>query len=160
MHTHRLAGAVLVVTGLTAGCTATDRATPAPACSSTVREDVLPGWARAGFSDASPSGVPYVLGARGTIVGVLFGHPLTAPAPGAGRANKILWAVAAGSGDLVIDARLDGAVEVVHREVPGGPGPSVLDLPRPGCWHLTLTWGDRSDTLDLRYAAAGSAEGG
>lgn len=162
MDTHRLVVTALVLAGSAAGCTATTGpATPAPACSATVREDVLPAWARAGFSDPSPSGVPYVLGERGMIAGVLFGHPLTAPPPGAGRADKIRWAAdpaVTGPGDLAIDARLDGSAEVVHRVVPGGPGPSIINLPRPGCWHLTLTWGDRSDTLDLRYAAAASVE--
>jgi hypothetical protein len=128
-----------------------------------VRKDVLPEWARAGFSDPSPSGIPYVLGDRGSILGVIFGHPLTAPPPTTGRANKILWSSnpaadgpsgspdSAASNDLRIDARLAGTTEVVHREVPGGPGPSIIDLPRPGCWHLTLTWAGHTDTLDLRY---------
>jgi hypothetical protein len=29
----------------------------------------------------------------------------------------------------------------------------MLDLPRPGCWRLTLTWADQKDTLDLEYVA-------
>ena len=164
-----------MLAALAAGCTAAGPTAPAAttrgpvpataapsACSFSVRKDVLPEWARAGFSDPSPSGIPFVVGDRGDILGVIFGDPLTAP-PSAGRANKILWNSSpaadgpgpnpddTGSNDLKIDARLAGTTEVVHREVPGGPGPSIIDLPRPGCWHLTLTWANHTDTLDLRY---------
>ncbi len=59
-----------------------------------------------------------------------------------------------GGGDpLRIEATRDGSPEVVRREVPGGPGPSELDLPAPGCWHLRLTWRGQSDTLDLPVQA-------
>lgn len=169
MKAYWLAGTVAVVACLTSGCTpaspttpVASTATPAPsACSYAVRQDVLPAWARAGFSDPSPSGIPFVLGDEGRILGVIFGYPLTAPPPSTGRANKILWTASpasddrstdpAASADLRIDARLAGSTEVVHREVPGGPGPSIIDMPRPGCWHLTLTWSKHTDTLDLRY---------
>ena len=43
----------------------------------------------------------------------------------------------------------------VRRALPGGPGPSIIDLPAAGCWRLTLRWSGRSDVLDLRYAANG-----
>jgi hypothetical protein len=167
MNADRFAGAAAVVALLVSGCTSTGPATPAPAgtssapvapCSVPVQRGVLPEWARAGFSDPSPSGIPFVLGDRGAILGVIFGHPLTAPPAATGRANKILWTPAPGAGGdgsapgaLIIEARLAGSAEVVRREVPGGPGPSIIDLPRPGCWRLTLTWSGRSDTLDLRY---------
>lgn len=166
-----LAGTVAVVVVLTSGCTAASPTTSVAstattvtsACSYAVRQDVLPAWARAGFSDPSPAGVPFVLADKGRILGVIFGYPLTAPPPSAGRANKILWIASpaaddrspdrAASADLKIDARLTGSTDVVHREVPGGPGPSIIDMPRPGCWHLTLTWSNHTDTLDLRYEA-------
>ena len=57
--------------------------------------------------------------------------------------------------DLRIRAERDG--QVVHRVVRGGPGPSGIDLPEAGCWHMTLRWSGRSDTLDLRYVPQGSA---
>jgi hypothetical protein len=117
-----------------------------------VRPAVLPVWARAGFSDPEPR-MPYVLGHRGQIAAVLFGLPFQAPPP-ADHNNKILWVprVTQDLGDtLRIEARLDGAGPPVVREVPGGPGPSVIDLPRPGCWHLTLHWSGLTDTLELRY---------
>jgi hypothetical protein len=40
----------------------------------------------------------------------------------------------------------------VSRVVPGGPGPSTINLPAAGCWRFTLTWRTGHDTLDLAYA--------
>jgi hypothetical protein len=134
-----------------------------PACVSRLPATTLPVWARAGFSDPAPRAA-HVLGRRGDIVAILFAQPLTSPAA-ADHTNKILW-VARPAGDtsgataseppsteLRIDARLlDGSATAVRR-VPGGPGPSIVDLPRPGCWHLTLHWSGRTDSLDLWYAA-------
>ncbi|MGK5684141.1 hypothetical protein [Actinoplanes sp. URMC 104] len=169
----RTLAAVAVALLLLAGCTSTPPSTPAStppsalsappsapsstpvasaACGSPVRTGPLPEWARAGFSDDG-SGVPQVYGAAGDIVAIIFGRPLQAsPAPD--RGNKILWVarepVERGN-DLHISAVLDRA-DVRHEQtVAGGPGPSLVDLPRAGCWHLTLTWGDHTDTLDLTY---------
>jgi hypothetical protein len=36
--------------------------------------------------------------------------------------------------------------------VRGGPGPSGINLPAPGCWRLALRWSGRTDELDLQYA--------
>src|SRR5947209_20608923 len=93
--THRLFRVALGAIVLLSGCTAPvprSAGTPSPTgCGSVVRRDALPAWARTGFGDPSPSGIPYVPGARGDILGVLFGYPLAAPPPTHGRANKILW---------------------------------------------------------------------
>jgi hypothetical protein len=37
--------------------------------------------------------------------------------------------------------------------VPGGPGPSIIDLPAPGCWTLHLSWSGHTDKLKLHYVA-------
>jgi hypothetical protein len=146
----------LVAAVVLSGCTAAPSAAPAVSaaptgCAYHVRRDALPDWARSGFSD--PSGTPYVMGTKGEILGVLFGYPLTEPSPSGGRTNKILWLsrVATYPDTLKISARLDGSGEPVTREVSGGPGSSIIDLPHPGCWHLTLNWSRHTDTLDLRY---------
>jgi hypothetical protein len=111
----------------------------------------LPTWARAGFSgDASAI---HVMGERGDIVAVLFGHPLRQP-PAPGRNNKILWVsrVAQEPGEpLAIEAHLDGTGPAVRREVLGGPGPSIIDLPSPGCWRLDLAWSGHRDAVWLTY---------
>lgn len=131
---------------------ATVNAVPAATCVANMPSRVLPQWARGGFTKAEPR-MPYVLGARGDIAAILFGNPLAAP-PRRHLNNKILWVsrVPAIPGDpLIIDAQLDGSQTTVRRTVPGGPGPSIIDLPQSGCWHLTLKWSQRTDTLDLRY---------
>ena len=128
-----------------------------PACHSVVRQGVLPTWARIGFSDPRPR-LPHVLGRSGEIAALVFGYPLRSP-PAKNRGNKILWVsrreVKAPS-DLRIHAqRMDGRRRVgraVTRVVMGGPGPSGINLPAPGCWRLTLRWSGRTDELDLQYA--------
>jgi hypothetical protein len=130
-------------------------------CSEPVRAAVLPPWARGGFSDSRPR-MPYVAGEHGDIVGILFGQPLTAP-PAADHGNKILWVsrlTQEPSTDLRIDARLLGGSSTVERTVPGGPGPSIIDLPEPGCWHLTLSWSGHSDSLEVAYLPLDEASAG
>jgi hypothetical protein len=99
----------------------------------------------------------YAVGRSDAIAALVFGYPLQSP-PGASRNNKILWVSRKQFrfGDLHISAqRTRGATRVgrpVERSVAGGPGPSIIGLPAPGCWRLTLAWSDGRDTLDLRYS--------
>jgi hypothetical protein len=146
-----------------------DNATPAPAgssssaplsvpCDRPVETGPLPDWASTGFSDPQAGGVPFVIGADGRIAAILFGQPLTVP-EGKDRGNKILWVSRKESAPLLpleIDAQLGAAGETVHRTIAGGPGPSSLELPKAGCWHLSLTWdgGRQKDSMDLAYVAA------
>ncbi|WP_433111591.1 hypothetical protein [Micromonospora sp. CA-246542] len=154
-------GSVLVL----AGCSVGERATPPAAgdpsaptgCAGHVETGSLPDWADEGFH--GDTRMPHVFGARGEIVAVLFGHPLAQVRPDA-SSNKILWVArpATTSPDpgesttLKITATLDGTDTRVAHEVAGGPGPSIIDLPEAGCWHLDLRWAGRTDTMDLVYA--------
>ncbi|WP_410809038.1 hypothetical protein [Micromonospora sp. 067-2] len=129
----------------------------ATGCGSRVETGPLPEWANAGFS--GDAGTPHVLGARGEIVAVLFSHPL-AQVRQDGSTNKILWVSrpatspsdSTSSANLTITATLDGTDTKASREVVGGPGPSIIDMPRAGCWHLELRWAGHTDTIDLVYA--------
>jgi len=110
---------------------------------------VLPEWARTGFSDPEPR-IAHVIGDQGRIAAIIFGPLAFPPSPDGG--NKILWVSrdeVTPMSDLQIRAEHDG--EAVTRAVRGGPGPSGIDLPAAGCWHMTLRWSGRSDTLSLRY---------
>jgi hypothetical protein len=121
-------------------------------CSTPIASRVLPSWARGGFSDPKPRAA-YVSGLGGDIVAILFDQPLTAP-PSDDHNNKILWVSRLSQEpvtDLHIRARLVGGSETVTRRVTGGPGPSLIDLPEPGCWQLTLRWSGHSDNLELAY---------
>jgi hypothetical protein len=152
--------AVLLLTGCTAAkepsaSSAASASSAVPAsvvCRSRVSTDALPTWARGGFS-GDGSGLQHVLGDRGEIIAILFGAPLNSP-PAQDRNNKILWVSKqrVEMGDrLTIAATLDGTTTTAEDKVDGGPGPSIIDLPKPGCWRLTLTWSGRTDTLDLIY---------
>ena len=148
------AAAVVVAAGaVTAGVAVLgdDTATPAAAgysCPDVLKPALLPAWARTGFSDPEPK-APYVSGKDGGIVGILFG-PLTSP-PAKGRNNKVLWVVQENSGPLRIEGRLSPEDEPVVIE--SVTGPSYLDLPSPGCWHLDLTWDGHTDAVDLGVSA-------
>ena len=120
---------------------------------------VLPEWARGGFSEPEPK-APHVIGDDGRIAAILFGDPLVSP-PDRERANKILWVArdpVEGASDLKIRAQ-DGDT-VVQRKVPGGPGPSIIDLPHPGCWQLALSWSSQKDRLRLAYETPDRRESG
>jgi hypothetical protein len=114
----------------------------------------LPVWARSGFSPPDQA-MPHVMGEAGNIVAILWADPLHSP-PLPDRSNKILWSSRvppAVPEALVITATLAGGTRTVTRSVPGGPGPSIIDLPAPGCWTLHLSWSGRTDELKLRYVA-------
>jgi hypothetical protein len=131
----------------------------ASSCASSVVYGSLPTWARAGFSPPSMA-MPYVLGARGGIVAVLWAQhdPLVTPTP-PGRNNKILWVsklpLSAGSLEITARQLIGGTAvgAVQRRTVPGGPGPSTIDMPTAGCWQFTLRWSGHVDTVNLPYAA-------
>ena len=147
-----------------ASVTASQPAT-ASSCASAVVYGPLPTWARAGFTPPSMA-MPYVLGARGDIVAVLWARhdPLVTPTP-PDRNNKILWVsklpLTPGSSLEITARRLVGGTAVgavQRRTVFGGPGPSIIDMPTAGCWQFTLRWSGHVDTVDLPYAA-GQASG-
>jgi hypothetical protein len=157
--TIRRTALLVALTLLTTACTA--EPAPAPdteptACTPEVLQDELPLWARGGFTGVTR--MPHTMGRSGRIVAILFGYPLHQP-PAEGRNNKILWVASPASGhegadpDLTITARLNGTGDPVERKVGGGPGPSIVDLPQAGCWRLALTWGGRTDAMDLEYTA-------
>jgi hypothetical protein len=134
----------------------------AESCTGAIEVGPLAAWARVGF-DPPGQKVRQVHGSRGQILGVVFADPLRAPAK-RGYGNKILWLVAPGaptatsaepgtSGDLRIDASLIGGALTVRRIVPGGPGPSLVDMPRAGCWRFDLSWDGHQDTVVLPYSS-------
>lgn len=134
------------------GHTRTSAVTP---CTPDVRSGVLPVWMRAGFSK-NPR-IPYVLGMNRLVGGVLFGNPLRSP-PAAGRSNKILWVPRRYSKTVaalwIRMQQMDGTHMVgapVRKIIANGPGPSIIDVPSPGCWRFTLSWSGTRDTLDLTY---------
>ena len=124
---------------------------PGAHCRESVQSTSLPEWARGGFSGGNP---PYVYGQHARIIAVLF-SPLSVD-PQSKRSNKILWVSRpklTKPGDLVIHARNLSTNETSQLKVAGGPGPSEIDMPTPGCWRLNLTWSGHSDSIDLQWRA-------
>ena len=112
-------------------------------------------WARAGFSWPRPR-MPYTLGANGRIVAIPL-VSLDSP-PAIDHNNKILWVSRVqtpyGHALRISAQRMNGTKRIgksVDRTVAGGPGPSIINLPVPGCWRLTLHWSGQTDQLDLQY---------
>ncbi len=131
---------------------AVDPAVPFVSACSPIRTEVLPTWARAGFTDPEPR-MPVVTSKGGAMLAIIFADPLVSPAqPDVG--NKILWASEAASADhpLVISGRLERGTQTMTATVDGGGGPSIIDVPAPGCWLFDLTWANHHDTIDIPYA--------
>jgi hypothetical protein len=116
----------------------------------------LPLWARSGFSPADQA-MPHVMGQAGNIVAILWASRDALHSPSLpDRNNKILWVSRiplVAPDPLVIKATLAGSTRTVTASVPGGPGPSIINLPTPGCWTLHLNWSGHTDELKLRYVA-------
>ncbi|MCW2799832.1 MAG: hypothetical protein JWQ70_1304 [Aeromicrobium sp.] len=136
-------------------CTGSSDSSAKPAatsCDSATKTGSLPTWARGGFTPGDQA-IPHVVGDNGDIAGVLFGYPLSSPRTG-DRSNKILWVSRPEltvPSDLKIHATLEGTSTVADRKVVGGPGPSIVDLPKSGCWTLDLRWSGHVDTVRLKY---------
>ena len=116
----------------------------------------LPAWAQSGFTPPDVA-MPHVLGQSGNIVAILWAprDALHAP-PLQDRNNKILWVSRLPLLDavpLVIKATLAGTTRATTVTLPQGPGPSIVDLPAPGCWTLQLSWSGYTDELHLRYVS-------
>jgi len=116
----------------------------------------LPVWARSGFTPPDQA-MPHVMGEAGNIVAIMWADRDALHAPALqDRNNKILWVSRipfTAPDPLVITATLAGSTRTATVSVPGGPGPSIIDLPTPGCWTLHLSWSGHTDELKLRYVA-------
>jgi hypothetical protein len=157
--------AIVVVSLPAAACTGTSQqpngqapqspalASPASAngCAGQPPVSPLPVWARAGFNPPDVA-MPHVMGAAGNIVAILWAKRNALHVPALqDRANKILWVARVSSGPMTIRATLAGSTRTAIVHLPDGPGPSYVNMPAPGCWTLHLSWGGRTDELNLRY---------
>ena len=118
------------------------------------------------------SGGKWVAGSPRTsrLVGYLFGGEVVDGRfavytgglnPGTRTNEKILWIVSKRKRvgpRLAISGRKDGSTTVTYRrrlaeagsvDPPGYQYPSILDLPVPGCWKLTLRTGKVSATVSV-----------
>ena len=115
----------------------------------------LPDWALSGFSDPTAT-PPFARSASGDLVAIVFGDPLRADPSAQGPQNKILWVTRTppqASDQLTITAQRENSDQVTEIDLHHPPGPSIIDVPAPGCWLMQLRWGERTDTIALRYEA-------
>jgi hypothetical protein len=127
-------------------------------CRAAVAKQVVPPWARDGFSEKRPQ-MLQTFGRAGSIDAIVWGYPLYAPSL-VNRSNKILWVSKLPVGNTatlrITAQRMRGTRRIgapVTRSIVGGPGPSIIDMPAAGCWRLSLSWSGHHDSLDLSYRA-------
>lgn len=120
----------------------------------------VPSWTAAAWSSGSPAARPFAITRHGTAAAFLFGYPLRAGAPSS-PSNKILWVMRLprNGSQLVIRATPEHSLSptiTVTESADSGPGeiyPSIVNVPRSGCWHLQVRWAGHSDSVNLRYHA-------
>ena len=127
-----------------------------------------PAWTAAAWADSSPGlHIPYALASGNAAAAFFFAPELRAGHP-TNPNNKILWIVRfpRNGTPLQIDARSGAAgtptvrMSFPDNSSPGEIYPSFVDLPRPGCWALTLHWDTHTATLDVQVHAARIQRGG
>jgi hypothetical protein len=126
----------------------------------------VPAWTAPAFADGSSRRPPWphAVSALANVVAVVFGYPLRAGHP-TNPANKILWIMRQprNGSPLTITAKpmhgSSGAVRSVWPadSSPGEIYPSYVNVPRPGCWKLSLRWAGHTDSIELPYRPASPA---
>ncbi|MBO3749358.1 hypothetical protein J5X84_25040 [Streptosporangiaceae bacterium NEAU-GS5] len=134
-------GALIVLAGLAlpAACAAQTPSVKDDCPVSEVRKNALPEGLGGGFSD--PSRPPLWMG-DDDFVAVLFYAQSDDPtiSPGgttpSGANTKILWIVRDSTGPLTINGSAPGGAGFTQQVEGGGSYPSIVDVPRGGCWTL------------------------
>jgi hypothetical protein len=130
---------------------------------SVVKHGGIPAWTKPAFADSGGNKSydgPYSVADHGNAVAVLFAQPLRAGHP-SDPINKVLWIMRQprnGSVLRITATPASGSGPTVHSSFPANssPGeiyPSSVNVPRAGCWHVTLRWAHHTDSIDLRYQA-------
>lgn len=170
---------LLAMIGLTAAWNVRGRMSAGPAAEGTVARDTCTAtpvhYAQNPLAGSGLTDLPWVAAGHGrsAIVGYLFYYPSVladhrfnqspefviptgADIPNA--STKILWIAQGDSGRmLAVDGRrLDQAGSFNQREAAAGPGfPSIIDIPAPGCWRLTLKTGSLVGSLVVKAVNVG-----
>jgi hypothetical protein len=132
-------------------------------CAGTVLTNAEPpAWAQGGWNRAKGALWPvrWALGTNSTAVAYVFAGQLVAgTGPRVdGSQNKVLWVAKdhpTGEG-LLVEGRPAGLSQPV---VAIAGGPSITDVPTPGCWTFALSWssnGKHSSTINLEVLPAGT----
>ncbi len=167
----RQAGLAALLMLTMCGCTSSQQAAAKPSpshqasaggCAGTVLTyGEPPGWAQGGWThtQGTPWPVPWAMGSPGDAVAFVFAVQLVAGAGARpdGAANKVLWVVRDAAAPFVVEGRPLGQSQPVVR-VPGGP--SIVDVPSPGCWTFRMLWsggGAHISTVNLQVLPTGTS---
>jgi hypothetical protein len=123
-----------------------------------VHHGAPPAWTAPAWADSSPGfTLPYALASGDAAAAFFFANPLRAGHP-TNPSNKILWVVRypRNGKPLNILARSPtdpGRTVRASWPADSEPGeiyPSYVDLPKAGCWELTLSWNAHTAHLDIQ----------
>jgi hypothetical protein len=121
-----------------------------------------PVWAQVGWSVAkgSPWPVPWAFGTRNDTLAYLFATQLVAGVSPRvdGSQNKVLWEAkdSPSGANVLVEGRPLGKSDPV---VTTAGGPSITDVPTPGCWTFRLSWGsngEHTSTINFEVLPAGT----
>lgn len=132
-------------------------------CAGTVLTDAVPPvWAQGGWSVAKGAAwpAPWAFGTHDDTVAYLFATQMLAGVSPRvdGSQNKVLWEArdSPSGGNVLVEGRPLGKSEPL---VTIAGGPSITDVPLPGCWTFRLSWGangGQSSTINLEVLPAGT----
>jgi len=133
-------------------------------CAGTVLTDAEPpAWAQGGWLHApkgTPWPVPWALGTQSDTVAYVFARQLVAGGSPRvdGSQNKVLWEAkdSPSGANVWVEGHPLGKSEPV---VTIAGGPSITDVPTPGCWTFRLSWGangQHSSTINLEVLPEGT----
>ena len=123
-----------------------------------VHHGAPPAWTAPAWADSSPGfTLPYALASGDAAAAFFFANPLRAGHP-TNPSNKILWVVhypRNGKPLNILARSLTDPGKTVRASWPADsePGeiyPSYVDLPKSGCWALTLSWNAHTARLDIQ----------
>lgn len=126
-------------------------------CAGTVLTNAEPPvWAQGGWTHTkgTPWPVPWATAVPADAVAFIFASELVAGSGprSDGSANKVLWVVK-DPADFMVEGRPLGQSQPV---VTVAGGPSIVDLPTPGCWTFHVLRGKQSSVINLEVLPAGS----
>jgi hypothetical protein len=123
-----------------------------------------PVWAQGGWHGhvkGTPWSVPWAMGTPSTAVAFIFAGQLVAGASPRvnGSNNKILWVAKDAEWGFVVDGSPLGESRPM---VTVAGGPSIVDVPKAGCWTFRLTsssTGNHISTFNLEVLPTGTLPG-
>lgn len=142
---------------LAAAASAAGGATAASCVANAIHHGRPPAWAAPAFVPSTGGYVPpFALSGNAAAAAFFFAPTLRAGAP-TNPTNKVLWVMRypRGNQPLTIFGRYGSDHKLTARSSwaadasPGEIYPSYVNLPRAGCWELTLSWNSHRAQIDV-----------